>query len=490
MEAVTRVIAHKPKFGAGKVSSRGLRIRSTLLPFSAALIVMLGAWALLAVLYSGIGGGPNVLEARGVISAVTSTSARAGNLEVKGILATPEYFRASGRGDEIFGLAPEENLATITRSPGAFDVFDQSADALDVDPDVMLPVLLVVDIHEGELPEPDAWISAVSMTANGVALPPAQTYSTAFRSEHHQTLALQFPREDASGEPVSIEDAGKLSLTVPNIESGNGKLTVDWALPLDYPAQGGGGVLSGSAATLGSVLAIMAGFLVIFSPCVVHMTAYFLPVITGLGMQEIKARKGDVRFRAHVAFSGVAFVAGFVILYTAFGVAAGFAGQFFSNTSKLEPYLLPVRVITGAVVIYLALQTLGVFRLPFILSLRLPGRPHKENPRQGYIAAMIAGMSISLGCLVCVGGTLLASLLVYAGASASPLVGGLTLFLFSVGMSMPFLLAAFAYDKVLPRFRAAWGLVRYSTPVAGAAMLVLGLLILSGSDSIFERLVV
>ena len=489
MEAVTRAGAHKRKFGA-RVSPRGFRIRSTLLPFSAALVVMLGAWALLAVLYSGIGGGPNILEARGVISAVTSTSAKAGNLEVQGILATPEYFRVSGRGDELFSLAPDENLATVTRSPGAFDVFDQSADALNIDPNRMLPVLLVVDVHEGELPKPEAWVSAVSMTVNGKKLPPAQNYSIAFQSEHHQTLALQFPRQDASGDPIAIENEGKLSLTVPNIESGNGDLTVDWTLPLEYPEQGGGGVLSGSAATLGGVLAIMAGFLIIFSPCVIHMTAYFLPVITGVGMQEIKARRGDVRFRAHVALSGLAFVAGFVVLYTAFGVAAGFAGQFFSNTSKLEPYLLPVRIITGAVVIYLALQTLGVFRLPFILSLRLPGRPHEESPRQGYIAAMIAGMSISLGCLVCVGGTLLASLLVYAGASASPLVGGLTLFLFSVGMSMPFLLAAFAYDKVLPRFRAAWGLVRYSTPVAGAAMLVLGLLILSGNDSIFERLVV
>jgi cytochrome c-type biogenesis protein len=99
-------------------------------------------------------------------------------------------------------------------------------------------------------------------------------------------------------------------------------------------------------------------------------------------------------------------------------------------------------------------------------------------------------MSISLGCLVCVGGTLLASLLVYAGASGSPLTGGLTLLLFSIGMSIPFLLAAFAFDKVLPRFDRARSLIRYSAPVAGAVMMTVGLLILSGNDSVFERLVV
>ena len=66
-------------------------------------------------------------------------------------------------------------------------------------------------------------------------------------------------------------------------------------------------------------------------------------------------------------------------------------------------------------------------------------------------------MSISLGCLVCVGGTLLAAL---------------------------------AFDKMLPRFNAARSVLRYSSAVAGTVILVVGLLILSGNDSIFERLLV
>lgn len=467
------------------------RPSSTFVVFAVAVGVMLGVWLLLALLYSGIGGGRNVVEARGVISAVTSTRASSGNFEVQGILATAEYFRVTDRSDELFSLAPEENLATLATSPQAFDVFDESADALAVDPERTLPVLLVVDVHEGELPEPELWVPAVSMSVNGVLLPPAQTYSVAFRSEHHQTVALQFARHDAEGNLFLDDSDGTLSLTVPNIESGSGELTVDWSLPLRYPAAEAGGVFPGSVATLGSVLAVMAGLLVIFSPCVVHMTAYFLPVITGLGMQEIRARKDDVRFRAHVALSGVAFVTGFVLLYTAFGVAAGFAGQFFSNTAKLEPYIFPLRIITGTVVIYLAIQTLGLFRLPFIVSLRLPGRPHEvRSPRQGYVAAAIAGMSISVGCLACVGGTLLASLLIYAGASSSPVVGGLTLFLFSIGMSIPFLLVAFAFEKMVPQINKVWPLLRYSSAVAGAVMLVVGLLILSGNDSVFERLVV
>ncbi len=451
---------------------------------------MLGVWVLLALLYSGLGSGSSVNDARRVIAAVTSNRAQSGSLDVQGILATPDYFRVTDRADQYFKLAPEANLGSIARDPGAFDALDQSAESLSIDPARMLPVLLVVNVHEGSVPDPATWLPDVSLSADGVRVSPIASYRVAFQTEHHLTLALQFPRQDPHGRRIDTDRPGTLRLTMPDVVSGGGALGLDWPMPLADASGAIDGGLAGSAATLAGILAVMAGLLVVFSPCAVHMTAYFLPIVTGLGLQEISDRRTDVRFRAHVALSGLAFVAGFVFLYTMFGVAAGFAGQFFSNTAQLEPYLLPFRIVTGAVVIYLAIQTLGFFRMPFVIALRLPGRPHRvESPRQGYVAAAIAGMSISLGCLVCVGGTLLASLLVYAGTSSSPLIGGLTLFLFSVGMSLPFLLAALAFDKVLPRFRAMRSMLQYSTAVAGAVMLVLGLLIISGNESVFERLV-
>lgn len=454
------------------------------------IAAMLGVWVLLALVYSGLGTGRNVDDARRVIAAVTSSRVQSGELEVQGILATPEYFSVADRANEYFKLAPEANLSAITRDARALDAFDQSATSLAVDPERMLPVLLVVNVHEGSVPDPATWLPAVALSAEDVTVAPIAGYRVAFQTEHHVTLAVQFPRQDAQGRRIDLAGPGSLSLTVPDLLAGGEPLALDWSLPLAYPSGDTAAGLAQSAATLASILAVMAGLLVVFSPCAVHMTAYFLPVVTGLGFQEIAERQTDIKFRAHVALSGIAFVAGFVLLYTAFGVAAGFAGQFFSNTAQLEPYLLPFRILTGLVIIYLAIQTLGFFKMPFVIALRLPGRPHRiESPRQGYVAAAIAGMSISFGCLVCVGGTLLASLLVYAGTSGSPLVGGMTLFLFAVGMSLPFLLAAFAFDKILPRFRAMRSVIQYSTPVAGAVMLVLGLLIISGNDSIFERLV-
>ena len=477
------------------VSASGVRApswwsrRQTAIVFGGALIVMVAAWGLLALLYGGLTKQSGSADVRGVISAVTGTTGTAGAMEARALLATPEYFAIDGRGAAYFGLDPERSLEIQSTTAGYFNTFDRDADALSLDPRQYLPVMLMVDVHEGTLDPPEQWVGGVRLENGDAALAPIPGFTIALRSEHHQTVVLQFPRRDPAGHAV-LDGTGRLTLTVPRVDGAAGSATVSWGLPLRYPdpAARTGGV-RGTAATLGALVAIVAGLLVVFSPCAVHMTAYFLPLVTGLGMQEILDRRGSVAFRAHVASLGLAFVSGFVVLYTLFGVGAGFAGQLLHDTTRLQPFLVPLRILTGAVVMYMALRTLGVFRLPFVLSLGLPGRPHERKQRSGYIAAAIAGMSISVGCLTCVGGSLLATLLLYAGASSSPLTGGLTLFLFAVGMSMPFLLAALAFDRVVPRFTGARTVLRYSTTVAGAVMVVVALLIISGNDSVFEQLV-
>lgn len=461
------------------------RMSATAWIFAGLVAVTLGAWFALAYLFSGMGGRPSVVETQRVIKSLTSTTAERGLLEFRAVAVTPEYFRVTDRGDELFALDPQKNLATMVDSPDYFDMFNRSPADLGVDPDRYLSLLVTVQVHEGDLPATESWLGSVVLRSDDVSVAPLPAYKVTYRSEHHLTLALQFPREDVTGAALLRKD-GELRLVAPGLAPGGDPLAVSWQLPL---AETSGTGVAGAGATMGGMLAVFAGLLVIFSPCAVHMTAYFLPMITGLGMKEVLDRADDVRFRLHLMSLALAFVAGFVVLYTLFGVAAGFAGQFFSDTARLTPYVTPLRIVAGSVVIFMAMQTLGVFRLPFVINLAIPGRPHAAGTRAGYFAAVVSGMTVSVGCLTCVGGSLLAALLIYAGASGSPVTGGLTLFLFSCGMSIPFLIAAFAFQRAVPKFTGARRLLRYSTTAAAALMLVMGLLIISGNDSIFERLV-
>lgn len=447
---------------SGDTRPRAVRRRKARIAmvFATAVVAILGVWLLMAIAYGGIGGRPSVGDFREVLADVSSTSGRSGEIDTSAVIATTAYVRSSGRPAASFGGDPERELV----------------------------VIVSLDAHVDVLPDPGTWAVDATLEGSGRRFTPTGESRLLFRSEHHQSVALRFPLEAAGGGSVVTGPARSLTLAVPSLDGTSPAATMRWDLPLPGDA-GGATDHREAAASLAGVIAVMAGLLLVFSPCAIHLTAVFLPLVTGLSMEGVTARANDRRFRVRAASLGLAFVAGFVLLYTTFGVLAGTVGSFFTDTTALRPLLIPVRLATGTVVVYLALQRLGLFRMPFVISLRLPGRPEVVRPRHGYAAAMLAGASVSVGCLVCVGGTLLASLLLYAGASGSPLVGGATLFLFALGVSIPFVLTAVAFDRVLPRMRTSPRLARYSGALMAAMLLVVGLLILSGSETIFERLV-
>ncbi len=437
--------------------------------FAGALAVLLLVWAALALVYSRDLGSAGATAApradpRDVVAAATSSIGRSGQVDTSAVLATDEYFRA-------LALRPA---------------------ALGADPRRGQIVVVSLDTHTADLPVAAAWAERSSLTGAGVSNDPRVAVAPVWHavlllSDHHQSVALQFPTRLGAG--------GSLALSLPPLEADAAAPVMRWNLPLRFP-EGSGAPGSSPAGRAGPVpfrsmvalLAVMAGLLVVFSPCALHLTGVFLPLVTGLGMKQVMERRGDSGFRRHTALLGVAFVSGFVVIYTVFGAVAGLAGQLVSDTTRLRPLLEPVRIVAGLAVVFLALQALGLFRLPFVIGLGLPGRPQSYAGRQGYLAAALTGINVSTGCLACVGGTLLASLLLYAGSSGSALTGALTLFLFSLGVSLPFLMIAVAFDSVLPRIRRHWGLLRHSATVAAAVMLVVGLLIMSGSESVIERL--
>lgn len=457
--AVASIEAGLPSADASPRAARRRKTRIGLV-FVAAVAAILGVWLLMALAYGGMGSRPRVGDYREVLADVSSTNGQSGEIDTSAVIATPAYVRASDRPASSFGIDSARELV----------------------------VIVSLDTHVDELPDPGTWEGAAVLEAGGERFAPSGGSLLLFRSEHHQTVALRFPPDAAGDSSVTTGMERALTLTLPALEGGSRPATMRWDLPLPNDP-GATSDHRSAAASLAGVLAVMAGLLLVFSPCAIHLTAVFLPLVTGLSMEGVTARANDRRFRMRAASLGLAFVAGFVVLYTAFGVLAGAVGSFFTDTTTLRPFLVPVRLATGAVVVYLALQRLGLFRLPFVVSLRLPGRPEIVRPKQGYAAAMLVGASVSVGCLVCVGGTLLASLLLYAGASGSPLVGGATLFLFALGVSIPFVLTAVAFDRMLPRMHSSPRLARYSGALMAAMLLVVGLLILSGSETIFERLV-
>ncbi|MBI4319747.1 MAG: hypothetical protein HY675_14760 [Chloroflexi bacterium] len=371
-------------------------------------------------------------------------------IEVRGIYAPQEYFRLSQRDPATLGMDPAQELIFF----------------------------LLIDTHEHDenLPYPDTWWDEVSLRVDGgQGYRPVQK-KFVLDSGHHQTVAFAFRR---SSVPEFRENKGMLTLDVPSV-SGDGARKLQWWLPLEVPAAPS--PLAGFVPPfLAALLPLLAGLLVAFSPCVVHMSSYYFPLFGGMAAQG----PGGARTRGEMAMASILFTLGFSVPYTVAGVAVGFAGQFVRGSSFLAALTQPMTFVAGMVVLFLGLQVAGVLRLPTLMRLN-PLRLRFGPSRLGYLASGFLGLNLAVGCLGCVGGSLFAALLIYGGAVGSPLEAGVVLFLFAVAANAPFFLAAMTLGRLQLRRRLPFSMTRYVPVVSGAILIALSLLILSGAESLME----
>lgn len=209
-------------------------------------------------------------------------------------------------------------------------------------------------------------------------------------------------------------------------------------------------------------VALLAGLVSFFSPCVIPLLPGYLSYATGLGGADL----ADAR-RGRMLAGAVLFVLGFAVVFVSIGTAAGSLGGW------LYEYRRPLSIGLGALTIMLGLMFAGWFP-----GLNRDIRIHAV-PAVGLAAAPLLGVLFGLGWLPCVGPTL-AAILNLAIQEGSAGRGGLLAAVYALGLGLPFVLVALAY-------RRAMGLIavvrRHQVWVmrAGGIMLVLvGVLMVTG----------
>ncbi len=211
-------------------------------------------------------------------------------------------------------------------------------------------------------------------------------------------------------------------------------------------------------------VALLAGLVSFFSPCVVPLLPGYLAYATGMSVTEIGAgAAGRGRMLAGTAL----FVAGFAMVFVAAGVVFGVVGQ------ALLSWQRPLTVVAGLVSIALGLTFAGVLPLGR-RELRL-----QRLPAVGLAGAPLLGMVFGLGWTPCLGPTL-GVVITLALTEGSAGRGALLAFGYAVGLGLPFLVAAAAF----PRMRRLVEAVRRHQValmrVGGGLMVLVGLLLLSG----------
>jgi cytochrome c-type biogenesis protein len=216
--------------------------------------------------------------------------------------------------------------------------------------------------------------------------------------------------------------------------------------------------------------AFVAGLLSFISPCVLPLVPPYLAYMGGVSIDQLGGAGGTARLRGQVLAAALCFVAGFSTVFVALGATASVIGQAVSAHLGLLGYA------AGILIVLMGLHFLHVIRIPLMDRTARVGVAQKPA---GLVGAFVIGLAFGFGWSPCVG-PVLAAILLIAGAEESAGQGAFLLLVYSLGIGLPFLVAAGfagAFMRWSARFRTRMQMVEKAM---GAFLVLAGVLIFTG----------
>src|SRR6476661_8310972 len=215
-------------------------------------------------------------------------------------------------------------------------------------------------------------------------------------------------------------------------------------------------------APFGVALAFGAGLLSFVSPCVLPLIPSYLTFVTGVGLDDLaKSRRASF-------VHALLFVLGFTLIFVALGASATVLGR------VLLAYRVWITRVGGALIVLFGLYLMGVARIGAFDRER---RVHLADKPMGYLGSVLVGVAFGAGWTPCLG-PILGAILTYTAAEAD-LSRGLPLLLaYSLGLALPFLLAAVAVERFLETVARVRPYLARVSQVSGALLVIVGVLMM------------
>jgi cytochrome c-type biogenesis protein len=218
---------------------------------------------------------------------------------------------------------------------------------------------------------------------------------------------------------------------------------------------------------IGLVTAFTAGVVSFLSPCVLPLVPGYLSYVTGASLEELRDATAD---RLNAFACALWFVVGFSTVFVALGASATALG------SLLLDYRYELAIVAGGIVLLFGLHLLGLS--PFAVMQR-EARFQLDLPGGRAVGAWLLGLAFAFGWTPCIG-PVLGTILTMSASTASVGKGTLLLGVYSMGLGLPFLLAALFTGALLRQLRRLARAGRSLQRGAGLLLVVMGLLMLTG----------
>lgn len=217
---------------------------------------------------------------------------------------------------------------------------------------------------------------------------------------------------------------------------------------------------------LNLVTAFLAGLVSFVSPCVLPLVPSYLSFLTGTSLEDLKAEP-TAAAKLHVLGHALAFVAGFTVIFVAIGLSASAIGGVFANNKRW------VEIAGGTIIVVLGLHMMGVLRIPaLMMDKRLRVQPRKPS----LWVSFLVGLGFAAGWSPCIGPILSGIILL---AASTKTVGEATflLFVYSMGLAIPFLITAAAITQSLGALNRVKRFLPAIEATSGAVLVATGIVV-------------
>ncbi len=227
------------------------------------------------------------------------------------------------------------------------------------------------------------------------------------------------------------------------------------------------------AENISLIMAFTAGVLAFLSPCVLPLIPAYLSYLTGMSFHEISGKTtpaGRRKIRLTTVFHALGFILGFSIIFVLLGASVTLAGKL------LFQYQAVLKKIGALAIMFFGLVVMDVIKIPILSGEKKFS--YKKNSIS-FLSSIAVGAIFAAAWTPCIG-PILGSILIYASSAESARSGIKLLGAFSLGMGLPFFLAALLVNTFLAHIKKIERYLRWIKVTAGVILIIFGILLLTG----------
>ena len=209
------------------------------------------------------------------------------------------------------------------------------------------------------------------------------------------------------------------------------------------------------------LIVFIEGIITFISPCILPMLPIYISYFAG-DIEE--GKKGKTIINA------IGFVIGFTIIFTLLGALAGTFGMF------IKKYQTIFNVIGGSILIVFGLNYMGILSIGFIEKTK---KIQVDIKSFKFFSTIVFGMIFAIGWTPCVG-TFLGSALMIAASSSGVLKGTIMLLIYSLGLGIPFIIAALIMDELKNSMKFIKKNYKLINRISGVFLIIVGISMIVG----------